>query len=320
MSTHNRYPLAGDVTKLIGETPLLKLKRIPGAGCAEILCKLEFYNPGGSVKDRIALAIINAAEKDGRLKPGGTLVEPTSGNTGIGLAMVCAQRGYKLILVMPEDMSLERRLLLKAYGAELVLSPAAGLMAEAVRVAKEIKEKNPSYFMPEQFSNRANPESHKRTTAPEIERDTQGKFEAFVAGIGTGGTITGVGEYFKAKNPSIRIIGVEPATSAVLSGGPAGKHRIQGIGAGFVPPVLNRSILDEIVTMTDQEAYTMTKRLSREEGLLLGISSGANVAAAVKVGQKLGATARVVTICCDMGERYLSLDEVFESELFQTCI
>jgi len=297
----------------------LKLRNIPGVDCAEILCKLECYNPGGSVKDRIALAMINDAEAKGLLKPGGTLVEPTSGNTGIGLAMVCAQRGYKMILVMPEDMSLERRILLKAYGAELVLTPASGFMTEAVRMAREIKEKNPSYFMPEQFANRANPESHKRTTAPEIEKDTQGKFDAFVAGIGTGGTITGVGEYFKAKNPAVRIIGVEPATSAVLSGGAAGKHRIQGIGAGFVPPVLNRSVIDEMVTVTDQEAYLMTKRLSREEGLLLGISSGANVAAAVKVGLRLGPKARVVTICCDMGERYLSLDDAFETELF-TCI
>jgi cysteine synthase A len=311
--------VAGDVTGLIGETPLLKLRNIPGVDCAEILCKLECYNPGGSVKDRIALAMINDAEAKGLLKPGGTLVEPTSGNTGIGLAMVCAQRGYKMILVMPEDMSLERRILLKAYGAELVLTPASGFMTEAVRMAREIKEKNPSYFMPEQFANRANPESHKRTTAPEIEKDTQGKFDAFVAGIGTGGTITGVGEYFKAKNPAVRIIGVEPATSAVLSGGAAGKHRIQGIGAGFVPPVLNRSVIDEMVTVTDQEAYLMTKRLSREEGLLLGISSGANVAAAVKVGLRLGPKARVVTICCDMGERYLSLDDAFETELF-TCI
>lgn len=312
--SQNRYPLAKDITKLIGATPLLKLQRIPEPGSAQILCKLEFYNPGGSVKDRIALAMIEDAEKKGLLKPGGILVEPTSGNTGIGLAMVCAQRGYKLILVMPEDMSRERRVLLKAYGAELVLTPAQGLMAEAVRKAKEIKEQHPEYFMPEQFANRANPEAHKKSTALEIEKDTEGKFDAFVAGIGTGGTITGVGEYFKAKKPEVKIIGVEPAASAVLSGGKAGVHRIQGIGAGFIPSVLNRSVVDRIVTVKDEEAYRMTKRLAREEGLLLGISSGANVVAALKVAKELGPQARVVTICCDMGERYFSLEADFESD------
>lgn len=312
--TFNRYPLATSITNLIGNTPLLKLQRIPDKGHAQILCKLEFYNPGGSVKDRIALAMIEDAEKKGLLKPGGTLVEPTSGNTGIGLALVCAQRGYKLILVMPEDMSQERRVLLKAYGAELVLTSAKGLMTEAVQKAREIKERNPGYFMPEQFANRANPEAHKKTTAPEIERDTEGKFDVFVAGIGTGGTITGVGEYFKPKNPKIRMVGVEPAASAVLSGGKAGVHRIQGIGAGFIPPVLNRSIIDEIVTIDDKEAFAMTKRLAREEGLLLGISSGANVAAALKIAKKLSSEARIVTICCDMGERYFSLEEEFEKD------
>ncbi len=311
--TFNRYPLASNITNLIGNTPLLKLQRIPDKSHAQILCKLEFYNPGGSVKDRIALAMIVDAEKKGTLKPGGTLVEPTSGNTGIGLAVVCAQRGYKLILVMPEDMSQERRVLLKAYGAELVLTPAKGLMAAALEKAKSIKDQNPLYFMPEQFANRANPEAHKKTTAPEIEKDTDGKFDVFVAGIGTGGTVTGVGEYFKAKNPKIKIIGVEPAASAVLSGGKPGVHRIQGIGAGFIPPVLNRSVLDEVVTIEDQEAFAMAKRLAREEGLLLGISSGANVAAALKIAKRYGPEARIVTICCDMGERYFSLEDEFEA-------
>ncbi|HUO56880.1 MAG TPA: cysteine synthase A [bacterium] len=309
----NRYPPASKVTDLIGSTPLLKLQRIPEKGGAQILCKLEFYNPGGSVKDRIALSMIEDAERKGQLKPGGILVEPTSGNTGIGLALVCAQRGYKLILVMPEDMSQERRVLLRAYGAELVLTPAKGLMTAAVEKAREIKAQNPHYFMPEQFANRANPEAHKKTTAPEIEKDTNGEFDAFVAGIGTGGTITGVGEYFKSKNPRVQIIGVEPAGSAVLSGGKPGVHRIQGIGAGFIPPVLNRSVVDEILTVEDKEAFAMTKRLAREEGLLLGISSGANVVAALRVAKRLGPEARIVTICCDMGERYFSLEDEFEA-------
>jgi cysteine synthase len=311
--TYNRYPLASNITQLIGNTPLLKLQRISEKDHAQILCKLEFYNPGGSVKDRIALAMIEDAEKRGVLKPGGTLVEPTSGNTGIGLALVCAQRGYKLILVMPEDMSQERRVLLKAYGAELILTSAKGLMAEAVQKAREVQEQNPHYFMPGQFANRANPEAHKKSTAPEIEKDTEGKLDVFVAGIGTGGTITGVGEYFKAKGAKVKIIGVEPASSAVLSGGQPGTHRIQGIGAGFIPPVLNRSVLDEVVTVEDKEAFGMTKRLAREEGLLLGISSGANVAAALKIAKRFGPEARVVTICCDMGERYLSLEDEFEA-------
>ncbi len=311
---HNRYPLSSNVIQLIGNTPLLRLRRIPDKNHAQVLCKLESFNPGGSLKDRIALAMIEDAEAKGNLKPGGTVVEPTSGNTGIGLAMVCAQRGYKLILCMPEDMSRERRVVLKAYGAELVLTPASGFMAAAVEKAKKILAEHPEYFMPGQFSNRANPEAHIKTTAPEIDRDTAGQLDAFVAGIGTGGTITGVGEYFKGKGSKVQIIGVEPASSAVLSGGKPGTHRIQGIGAGFIPPVLNRAVMDEVLTVDDRNAYLMTKRLAREEGLLLGISSGANVVAALRVAQRMGPEARVVTICCDMGERYFSLDEEFKGE------
>jgi cysteine synthase A len=310
----NRYPLVPDIIQLIGNTPMLRLHSIPEKDHAQILCKLELFNPGGSLKDRIALAMIQDAEQKGLLKKGGTVVEPTSGNTGIGLALVCAHRGYRLILVMPEDMSQERRVLLKAYGAELILTPAKGLMTEAIQRAQEIKKANPEYFMPEQFSNRANPEAHKKTTAPEIEKDTEGKLDAFVAGIGTGGTITGVGEYFKAKDHKVLIVGVEPSASAVLSGNPPGQHRIQGIGAGFVPPVLNRQVMDEIVKVSDREAYEMTKRLAKEEGLLLGISSGANVSAALRISRKFGPEARVVTICCDMGERYFSMEEEFEGD------
>jgi cysteine synthase A len=309
---HNRYPLTAHVTQLIGNTPLLRLKSIPEKGHAQIFCKLESFNPGGSLKDRIALAMIEDAEKRGLLKPKGTVVEPTSGNTGIGLAMVCAERGYRLILCMPEDMSRERRVVLKAYGAELVLTPASGYMTASIEKANQLKAEHPEYFMPGQFTNRANPEAHIKTTAPEIDRDTAGKLDAFVAGIGTGGTITGVGEYFKAKNPKIQIIGVEPSASAVLSGGKPGAHRIQGIGAGFVPQILNRKVLDEVLKVDDRSAYHMTKRLAREEGLLLGISSGANVTAATQVAQRFGPEAVVVTICCDMGERYFSLDEEFQ--------
>ncbi|HVM33348.1 MAG TPA: cysteine synthase A, partial [bacterium] len=292
-----RLTVASDVTHLIGRTPLLSLQRIPEKGRAQILCKLEFNNPGGSVKDRIALAMLEDAEKKGLLKGGGTVVEPTSGNTGIGLAMICAQRGYRLILTMPEDMSHERRVLLKAYGAELILTPASGLMRAAVDKAVQIKKEHPEYFMPEQFANPANPEAHFKTTAPEIDHDTGGKLDVFLAGIGTGGTVTGVGRYFKKHRPGVRIVGVEPARSAVLSGGQAGTHRIQGIGAGFVPPVLDRSVLDEVVTVRDEEAFEMTKRLAQEEGLMLGISSGANVAAALRLSKTMGPEGRIVTIC-----------------------
>ena len=299
--------IAGSVLELIGNTPLVRLGRIAPEGGAEILGKLESLNPGGSVKDRIALAMIEAAEAEGLIKPGDTIVEPTSGNTGIGLAMVAAVRGYKLILTMPEDMSVERRRLLTRFGAQLVLTPAIEGMSGAVYAAQELIEKNGRYFMPQQFNNLANPEAHRRTTAREILRDTGGSIDAFVAGVGTGGTITGVGEVLKAEIPGVLIVAVEPARSPVLAGGKAGMHGIQGIGASFVPGVLNRDAYDELIEVKDEDAYAMTGRLTREEGLLVGISAGANAWAAVQVAKKLGAGKRVVTMLCDTGERYLSV-------------
>ena len=299
--------IAGSVLELIGNTPLVRLGRIAPAGGAEILGKLESLNPGGSVKDRIALAMIEAAEAEGLIKPGDTIVEPTSGNTGIGLAMVAAVRGYKLILTMPEDMSVERRRLLTRFGAQLVLTPAIEGMSGAVYAAQELIEKNGRYFMPQQFNNLANPEAHRRTTAREILRDTGGSIDAFVAGVGTGGTITGVGEVLKAEVPGVLIVAVEPSRSPVLAGGKAGMHGIQGIGASFVPGVLNRDAYDELIEVKDEDAYAMTGRLTREEGLLVGISAGANACASVHVAKKLGPGKRVVTMLCDTGERYLSV-------------
>ncbi|MBI5284142.1 MAG: cysteine synthase A [Chloroflexi bacterium] len=299
--------IAGSVLELIGNTPLVRLGRIAPAGGAEILGKLESLNPGGSVKDRIALAMIEAAEAEGLIKPGDTIVEPTSGNTGIGLAMVAAVRGYKLILTMPEDMSVERRRLLTRFGAQLVLTPAIEGMSGAVYAAQELIEKNSRYFMPQQFNNLANPEAHRRTTAREILRDTGGSVDAFVAGVGTGGTITGVGEVLKAEIPGVLVVAVEPSRSPVLAGGKAGMHGIQGIGASFVPGVLNRDAYDELIEVKDEDAYAMTGRLTREEGLLVGISAGANAWAAVQVAKKLGSGKRVVTMLCDTGERYLSV-------------
>jgi cysteine synthase A len=280
-------------------------------GGATVYAKVEFFNPGGSVKDRICLNMINEAERQGRLKPGGTIVEPTSGNTGIGLAMIAAVRGYKLILVMPESMSLERASLLSSYGAQLVLTPAWEGMKGSIKEAESIIGQNPSYFMPDQFSNPANPAMHKKTTAIEIWEAMEGKIDAFVAGVGTGGTITGCGEFFKERNPKIKVIAVEPAGSPVLSGGDPGPHKIQGIGAGFVPKVLNRSILDGVITVTDDEAYQTTKLLSKKEGLLVGISAGANVFAAQKVARELGPGKNVVTILPDTGERYISVEKYF---------
>jgi cysteine synthase len=300
-----------EITELIGRTPLVRLNRLSKPGSATIYGKVEFFNPGGSVKDRICLNMINEAERQGKLKPGGTIVEPTSGNTGIGLALIAAVRGYKLILVMPESMSMERASLLSSYGAQLVLTPAWEGMKGSIREAESLLVQNPSYFMPDQFSNPANPAMHKKTTAPEIWEALDGKIDALVAAVGTGGTITGCGEVFKERNPNIKVIAVEPAGSPVLSGGEPGPHKIQGIGAGFIPEVLNRKILDRVITVTDDEAYQTAKRLSKMEGLLVGISAGANVFAAQQVAEELGPGKNVVTILCDTGERYISIEKYF---------
>lgn len=299
--------VADTVLDVIGNTPMVRLHRVVPPGSAEVLGKLESLNPAGSVKDRIALSMIEDAEERGLLKPGDTIVEPTSGNTGIGLAMVAAVKGYHLVLTMPEDMSVERRKLLTRFGAELVLTPAIEGMTGAVFAAEELVEKK-GYFMPQQFVNPSNPEIHRRTTAREILRQTGGRIDALVVGVGTGGTITGVGEVLKAALPAILVVAVEPARSPVLAGGRAGIHAIQGIGASFVPGVLNRQIYDELIAISDEVALSMTRRLTREEGLLVGVSSGANVAAALRVAKKLGTGKRVVTILPDTGERYLSVN------------
>jgi cysteine synthase A len=300
-----------DITELIGNTPLVRLNRLSDETTATIYAKVESFNPGGSVKDRICLNMVNEAERAGRLKPGSTIVEPTSGNTGIGLALVAAVRGYKLILVMPESMSMERASLLSSYGAQLVLTAAWEGMRGSIKEAEAILAQNPSYFMPDQFCNPANPAMHRMTTAPEIWDGLTGKVDAFVAAVGTGGTITGCGEVLKERNPKVKVIAVEPAGSPVLSGGEPGPHKIQGIGAGFVPKVLNREILDGVITVTDDEAYQTSKLLAKKEGLLVGISSGANVFAAQKVARELGPGRNVVTILCDTGERYISIEKYF---------
>ena len=297
---------------LIGNTPVVKLNRIPGADAAEVWGKLESANPGGSVKDRICFSMIEAAERDGRLRPGDTIVEPTSGNTGIGLALVAAIRGYKLILTMPDTMSEERRSLLTAYGATLVLTPDTKGMHGAIRKAEELLMEHPDYFMPQQFSNPANPDVHRRTTAREILRQFE-RVDAFVAGVGTGGTITGVGQVLRQEMPGVKIYAVEPAASPVLSGKDPDYHKIQGIGAGFVPEILDTSVYDEVIEVTDDDAAEYTRRLAREEGILVGISSGANTCAAVQVARRLGKGKTVVTVFCDMGERYLTT-ELFEAE------
>ncbi len=295
--------------QLIGRTPLLELSHIERALNlkARLLAKLEYFNPAGSVKDRIAKAMIDAAEAEGRLKPGSVIIEPTSGNTGIGLAAVAAARGYRIIIVMPESMSVERRQLMKAYGAELVLTEAGKGMKGAIAKAQELAGEIENSFVPGQFVNPANPQAHRETTGPEIYEDTDGEVDAFVAGVGTGGTITGVGEYLKGRNPELKVIAVEPASSAVLSTGVAGAHKIQGIGAGFVPEVLNTGIYDEIITVRNEDAFETGRLIGRSEGVLVGISSGAAVHAAIQLAQRpeyAGKT--IVVLLPDTGDRYLS--------------
>ncbi|MUT67668.1 cysteine synthase A [Paenibacillus sp. NEAU-GSW1] len=297
------------VTELIGDTPLVRLNRLVPEDSAEIYVKLEYQNPGSSVKDRIAISMIEVAEQEGRLKPGDTIVEPTSGNTGIGLALVAAAKGYKAILVMPETMSIERRNLLRAYGAELVLTPGSEGMNGAVRKAEELAKENPSYFIPQQFKNQANVKIHRETTGPEIVEainSLDGKLDAFIAGIGTGGTISGAGEVLKKNFDGIKVYAVEPAASPILSGGQPGPHKIQGIGANFVPDILNREVYDGVITVENEEAFEVARRAAKEEGLLVGISSGAAIFAALKVAKELGKGKRVVAIVPSNGERYLS--------------
>lgn len=308
------FDSARDITRLIGNTPVLKLSAMIPRSSAEVMVKLEMFNPGGSVKDRIALYMVEKAEEAGALT-GGVIIEATSGNTGIGLAMVAAAKGYRLILVMPETMSVERRKILEALGAELVLTPGPEGMQGSVAEAERIVAKNPDYYMPRQFENPFNPEIHRLTTARELLQQTDGKIDAFVAGIGTGGTITGVGEVLQQEIPGIQIIGVEPSESPVLSGGQAGPHRIQGIGAGFVPKTLNLEIIDRILTVKDIDAYLTSVRLNREEGVSAGISAGAALFAALAVAEELGPGKRVVTLLPDTGERYLSMAPYFRLDL-----
>jgi len=300
--------IADTVLDLIGGTPMVRLNRVVPAGSAEVIGKIESMNPAGSVKDRIALNMVETAEREGRLKPGNTIVEPTSGNTGIGLAMVAAVKGYRLIVTMPEDMSLARRDLLARYGAEVVLTPAIEGMTGAVYAAQELVISHSNYHMPQQFENPANPDIHRRTTALEILDATDGKFDALVLGVGTGGTITGVGEVARERIPGLLIVAVEPTRSPVLQGGRAGVHAIQGIGASFIPNILNREIYDEIIAIGDGDAIEMSRRLCREEGLLVGISAGANVVASLRVAKRLGEGKRVVTVLPDTGERYLTME------------
>jgi len=298
--------VANSILELIGQTPLVKLNRLVGPNDADVYLKLEFFNPGSSVKDRIALSMIEEAEKSGQLKPGMTIVEPTSGNTGIGIAMVAAAKGYKTKLVMPETMSLERRNLLRAYGAELVLTPGPEGMKGAIRKAEELVAENENYFMPQQFKNPANPKIHIETTGPELLEQVGDQLDAFISGIGTGGTITGAGQVLKEKFPQLQVVAVEPKDSPVLSGGQPGPHKIQGIGAGFVPDILDTDIYDEVITVSNEEAFEAARRLAKEEGILGGISSGAAVKAALEVARRLGKGKKVVAVIPSNGERYLS--------------
>jgi cysteine synthase A len=302
-----QMPIANDITELIGGTPLVRLNRIADGLPGEVVAKLEFFNPAHSVKDRIGVAMIDAAEDAGDLQPGGTVIEPTSGNTGIALAMVCAARGYKLVITMPETMSKERRAILRAYGAELILTPGPEGMGGAIAAAERLLGENPGWFMPQQFDNPANPAIHRTTTADEIWRDTEGEVDVFVAGVGTGGTITGVGQVLKEKNPGVQIVAVEPVASPILSGGQKGPHPIQGIGAGFVPKNLDTDIYDEVIQVSNEDSMSTARQLATDEGLLVGISSGAAVWAGLQVAAREDMVGkRIVVVVPSFGERYLT--------------
>jgi cysteine synthase A len=299
--------IAEDVTQLVGNTPLVRLRRVTEGAVADVVAKLEYFNPGGSVKDRIGVAMLDAAEEAGLLKPDTIILEPTSGNTGIALAMVAAARGYKLVLTMPDTMSIERRVLLRAYGAEIVLTPGKDGMPGAIAKAEELAKSDQRYFVPQQFENPANPAIHRATTAEEVWKQTDGKIDFFISGVGTGGTLTGVAQVLKERKPDIKFVAVEPAASPVLSGGQKGPHPIQGIGAGFIPPVLDEGLIDEIITVGNDDALTLARRLAAEEGLLVGISSGAAVVAALEVARRPENEGKqVVVVLPSSGERYLS--------------
>lgn len=302
-----------NIYELIGNTPTIKLNKIVDSNFANIYLKLESFNPGSSVKDRVALSMIETAEKEGKLKKGGVIIEPTSGNTGIGLAMIGAAKGYKVVIVMPDTMSIERRMLLSAYGAEIILTPGIEGMNGAIKKANELVQENKNYFMPQQFENFANTSIHERTTAKEILSDFKDGLDAFISAVGTGGTITGVGKALKKKMQNIKIIAVEPASSSVISGGRPGPHKIQGIGAGFIPKVLDISVIDEVIMVKDEDAFEISKKLVRLEGIMAGISTGAAVYAAIEIAKKMGHGKNVLAIAPDTGERYLST-QLFKAE------